>query len=228
VRYKTSKKTTASTPSLCSYSTQSLSRLVRYQITSETDTALINTLPTNFCDTSRVKNSYPWIYMTPWGYRMRRGNYSCIHDLSKTWGLSNQLSHCAGLCFEGKKCRYIMWSRVGEPYRYSERCHLVKSKYIFFHWLYSPLGPWPLIFQFHNHFTDGMTPWTSDQLVARPLPKHRTTQTRNKHIHIPNIHALCGIRTHNPGFPAIEDSTCLRPLGYRDRPKYIYREFNSS
>jgi hypothetical protein len=23
---------------------------------------------------------------------------------------------------------------------------------IFFHWLYSPLGPWPLIFQFHYHF----------------------------------------------------------------------------
>jgi hypothetical protein len=24
-------------------------------------------------------------------------------------------------------------------------------------------------------FTDGRTPWTSDQIVARPLPKHRTT-----------------------------------------------------
>jgi hypothetical protein len=45
---------------------------------------------------------------------------------------------------------------------------------IFFHWLYSPLGPWPLLFfQFHDHFTDGRTPWTSDQLIARPLPKHR-------------------------------------------------------
>jgi hypothetical protein len=26
-------------------------------------------------------------------------------------------------------------------------------------------------------FTDGRTPWTSERLVARPLPKHRTTQT---------------------------------------------------
>jgi hypothetical protein len=62
--------------------------------------------------------------------------------------------------------------------------------------------PWALVsdFQFHDHFTDGRTPWTRDQLVARPLPKHRTTQTQNKHIHIPNIHALCGIRTHDPGF----------------------------
>jgi hypothetical protein len=26
-------------------------------------------------------------------------------------------------------------------------------------------------------FTDGRTPWTGDQLIARPLPKHRTTRT---------------------------------------------------
>jgi endonuclease/exonuclease/phosphatase family metal-dependent hydrolase len=39
--------------------------------------------------------------------------------------------------------------------------------------------PWALAsaFQFHDHFTDGRTPWRSDQLVTRPLPKHRTTQT---------------------------------------------------
>jgi hypothetical protein len=88
----------------------------------------------------------------------------------------------------------------------------------FFHWLYSPLGPWPLIFSSMIIFTDGRTPWTSDQLVARLLPKHRTTKKQNKHIHIPNIHALSGIRTHDPGFRASEDSTCIRPLGYRDRP----------
>jgi hypothetical protein len=66
-------------------------------------------------------------------------------------------------------------------------------------------------------FTDGRTPWTGDQLVARPLPKHRKTQTQNIHIHIPNIHALCGIRNHDPSFRATKDSTCLRPLGYRDQ-----------
>ena len=66
-------------------------------------------------------------------------------------------------------------------------------------------------------FTDNRTPWTGAQLAARPLPKHRTTQTQNKCIHTPNIHALCGIRSHDPGFRANEDSTCLRPLGYRDR-----------
>jgi hypothetical protein len=79
-------------------------------------------------------------------------------------------------------------------------------------------APWALAsdFQFRDHFTDCRPPWTSDQLVARPLPKQRT-QTQNKHIHIPNIHVLCAIRTHDPGFRASEDSTCLRPLGYRDR-----------
>jgi hypothetical protein len=42
------------------------------------------------------------------------------------------------------------------------------------------VGPWPLL-QFRNNFyTDGRAPWTSDQPVARPLPKHRTTQTKNK------------------------------------------------
>jgi hypothetical protein len=89
--------------------------------------------------------------------------------------------------------------------------------------------PWALAFdfQFHNHFTKGRTPWTSDQLVARPQPKHRTTQTQNKHIHIPKIHALCAIRTHDPGFRASEDSTCLRPLSYRDRPVPLYSTGNN-
>jgi hypothetical protein len=98
------------------------------------------------------------------------------------------------------------------PHGYCDQ-HLLCLRIFFFHWLYSPRGPWPL-FQFHDHFTDGRTPWASDQLVARPLPKHRTTQTHNKHIHTPNIHALCRIRTHDPGFRASEDSSCLRPLGY--------------
>jgi hypothetical protein len=39
--------------------------------------------------------------------------------------------------------------------------------------------PWPL-FQFLNIYAVGRTPWTGDQLVARPLPTHRSTQTQNK------------------------------------------------
>jgi hypothetical protein len=79
--------------------------------------------------------------------------------------------------------------------------------------------------QFHDRFIEGRTPWTCDQPVARPLPKHRTTQTQNKHIHIPNIHAFYGIRTCDPGFRESEDSACLRPLGYRGRQciRIIYK-----
>jgi hypothetical protein len=78
-------------------------------------------------------------------------------------------------------------------------------------------GPRSLI-QFRNHFSQkGGTPWTSDQPVARPLPKHRTTQTQNKRIHRPNIHALSGIRTHDPSVRASEESSCLRSRGYCDR-----------
>jgi hypothetical protein len=45
------------------------------------------------------------------------------------------------------------------------------------------VGLWPLL-QFRNLFyTDGRTPWTGDQPVARPLPTQRTTQTQNKRIY---------------------------------------------
>jgi hypothetical protein len=60
-----------------------------------------------------------------------------------------------------------------------------------------------------------MNPWTGDQLVERPLPKHRTTQ--RKRGHTLNIYAHGGIRARNHGLRAIEDCPCLRPLGYRDR-----------
>jgi hypothetical protein len=39
--------------------------------------------------------------------------------------------------------------------------------------------PWP-IFQFPVLCVVGMTPWTSDQPVERPLPTHRTTQAQNE------------------------------------------------
>jgi hypothetical protein len=45
--------------------------------------------------------------------------------------------------------------------------------------------PWARAFSFSFIiiFTDRRTSWASDQLVARPLPKHRTTQSRTKHTH---------------------------------------------
>jgi hypothetical protein len=72
-------------------------------------------------------------------------------------------------------------------------------------------------FQFPDLFTIGRTPWTSNQPVARPLCKHRTAQTQNKHIYTPNIYALSGILAHDNRVRTSENSSCLRPLGYRDR-----------
>jgi hypothetical protein len=89
------------------------------------------------------------------------------------------------------------------------------------------VGPWPLL-QFRNLFdTNGRTPWTIDHSVARPLPAHRTTQHRiNAHT---DIHALGGIRTHDPNFRASEDSSFPRPLDHLSRflimqfsPAYYY------
>jgi hypothetical protein len=96
---------------------------------------------------------------------------------------------------------------------YNSKIHLNNSLSV---WLYSPLDL-GRFFSFLILYTVGRTAWTGDQLVARPLPKHRTTQTQNKHIHVPNIHALCGIRTYDPGFRSSEDGSCLRPRGHFDR-----------
>jgi hypothetical protein len=73
-----------------------------------------------------------------------------------------------------------------------------------------------LLFSF-DHFTDRNTQRTNDQLVA--------TQTQNKHIHIQNIHPLCGMRTHDPGFRANEESACFRHLGHRDRHVLSHRSY---
>jgi hypothetical protein len=88
----------------------------------------------------------------------------------------------------------------------------------FFQWLYSPfLGP-GLIFQFLDLFTQtvGLLGRVISQSQGLYLytgqHKHRKT---HKHI---NIHASSRIRTYDHGgIRASEDSSCLRPLCYRDR-----------
>jgi hypothetical protein len=52
---------------------------------------------------------------------------------------------------------------------------------------------------------------------------HRKTRT---HTHTANIDALSGIRTHDPGFRASEDSWCLRSLDYRDRHEDVWGSGN--
>jgi hypothetical protein len=64
-------------------------------------------------------------------------------------------------------------------------------------------------FQFPDLFTISKTPWRSDQLLARPLPKHRTAQTQNKRIHTPNIHVDYGIRNHDHSVHALDRSATV-------------------
>jgi hypothetical protein len=94
----------------------------------------------------------------------------------------------------------------------------------FFQWLFQPIQGPGLLFSSVIIFTDSTTPWTSDQPVAMPLSKHRTTQTQNKRIQTSNIHALIGIRIHDPSVRASEDSLCLRPRGYCDQLPSPIRE----
>jgi hypothetical protein len=83
---------------------------------------------------------------------------------------------------------------------------------VLFQWLIQLIQDPGLLFTSVIIFTDGRAPWMSDQLVARPRPKHRTTQTQNKHIHTPNIHAFCRIRTHDDSNPTSERAKALYPL----------------
>jgi hypothetical protein len=81
------------------------------------------------------------------------------------------------------------------------------------------LVSWPI----HN----GRTPWTCDQPVARPLPKHRTAQTQNKHIYYTlNIYAQGGIRNRNHGLRAIEtvhaSDRSFTATGYKNFTKWNF------
>jgi hypothetical protein len=73
-------------------------------------------------------------------------------------------------------------------------------------------APWALAsdFQFHDHFTDSRAPWANDQLVSRALPKHRTTQTQNKHIHTHQTFMLYVV--FEPTIPASERAKTVYAL----------------
>jgi hypothetical protein len=90
------------------------------------------------------------------------------------------------------------------PYRISPLPH----NDIFFTGSTAPLGPWPLIFQSHDRFTDGGIPWASDQLVGRPLPKHRTRQTQNKHIYQTSMPCV----GFEPTIPSFEQAKTVHAL----------------
>jgi hypothetical protein len=84
-------------------------------------------------------------------------------------------------------------------------------------WLYSPLlGP-GLLFSFGNNFftqTVGLLGRVISPSQGRCLHTREHKHIINAHT---DIHALSGIRTHDPSVQASEDSSCLRPRGHWDR-----------
>jgi hypothetical protein len=95
-----------------------------------------------------------------------------------------------------KKEKKIEIFELTRSYRLKKLCRFNSTKFVTlsFQWLFQPIQGPGLLFSSVIIFTDRRTPWTSDQPVARPLPKHRTTQTQNKRIHTKHIHALSGIQ----------------------------------
>jgi hypothetical protein len=94
------------------------------------------------------------------------------------------------------------------------------TKYnFFFNGSSAQSGPWPLI-EFRNHFSQkvGLLGWviSPSQGLYRNTGQHKHRINAHTH-HTSHIHALSGIRTHDPSVRASEDSSCLRQRGYRDR-----------
>jgi hypothetical protein len=78
------------------------------------------------------------------------------------------------------------------------------------------VGPWPLL-QFRNLFTQpvGLLGRVIGPSQGRYLNTGQHKQRINAHK---DIHALSGIRTHDPGVRASEYSSCLKPSGHCDWP----------
>jgi hypothetical protein len=77
------------------------------------------------------------------------------------------------------------------------------------------VGPWPLL-HFHKHFTQsvGLHGWVISP--SQGLYLHRVQHKHRINVHT-DIHALSGIRTHDPSVRANEDISCRRPRSHCDR-----------
>jgi hypothetical protein len=65
------------------------------------------------------------------------------------------------------------------------------------------------------------------QVNDPPQGLYHYTGQHKQNKHTLNIHARSGIRTHDRSVRASEDSSCLRPLGYRNRLTDAYILLNS-
>jgi hypothetical protein len=98
-----------------------------------------------------------------------------------------------------------------------------------FVWLYSPLLSLGSFFSFLIVHKVGRAPWTG---ISPPQGIYLHTEQHKHRInsHNTDIHALSGIRTHDPTVRASEDSSYLSPRGHCDRhtEKYHIKSFTLS
>jgi hypothetical protein len=78
------------------------------------------------------------------------------------------------ICNENMALRLIMRQRPVTQRNIFSHPFLLVSSSIFL-WLCSPLLDLSQFFSFVILYTIGMTPWTGNQPIARPLPAHRAT-----------------------------------------------------
>jgi hypothetical protein len=123
------------------------------------------------------------------------------------------LGHSASVKTNSKEQSYV-------PLEEPIVCWLIQKCSAFFPVVYESIyffslalqHPWAVAsdFQFFDHFTDGRILWTSDQFVARSLPKHMTIQTQNKHIHTPSMSCV----GFEPTIPASERAKTVHALDH--------------
>jgi hypothetical protein len=112
------------------------------------------------------------------------------------------------------------WSKIIDCASMNFNILIDFSHNFFFLWRYSPNLNSP----FHFGLLDLRYSVALLGRVISSSQDHCTQTQKNAHTQTLNIHALSGIRTHDPGFRASEDSACLRPLGHRERPHILTRQ----
>jgi hypothetical protein len=83
------------------------------------------------------------------------------------------------------------------------------------------VGPWPLLQFLDPIYAVDRAPW---RVISTSYGRYlHTEQHKHRIISHTDIHALSGIRTHDPRVRASKDSSCLRPRGHCDRPRPLVR-----
>jgi hypothetical protein len=83
--------------------------------------------------------------------------------------------------------------------------------------LHPSVGPWPLLHCLNIFFTETVGLLGRGISLSQGRYRH-TGQHKHRIKAHADIHALSGIRTHDPSVRANEDSSYLRPRGYHARP----------